>query len=232
MSTTRRQLDEMQQRMVEGSLEAGSPDRELTMAKQRLIVEGASKVLFEKGFGKTSIRDIAAACGMSMGQLYHYISSKDDILYLMHRHSQERWYQRLVDAGFEQIADPVEKLRHGLRITIKHLSENRELYRFIFTESKYMDKAHLRQVLELDDQNVVGFYRHLLSLIPGKEIEGREAELAANLVTFVCLFLTLRGWNLRLQDASDVDEAVDFVVDFIFRGLGIETERGTGKQEA
>ena len=98
-----------------------------------------------------------------------------------------------MDAGFEQIADPVEKLRHGLRITIRHLSENRELYRCIFTESKYMDKEHLRQVLELDDQNVVGFYRHLLSLIPGKEIEGREAELAANLVAYVCLFLTLRG---------------------------------------
>ena len=95
--------------------------------KQRLIVEGASKVLFEKGFGKTSIRDIAAACGMSMGQLYHYISSKDDILYLMHRHSQEMWHQHLADAGFEQITDPVAKLEHGLRITIKYLSENRDL---------------------------------------------------------------------------------------------------------
>jgi len=48
--------------------------------KQRLIVERASSVLFKKGFHGTSIRDIAAACEMSMGQLYHYISSKDDIL--------------------------------------------------------------------------------------------------------------------------------------------------------
>lgn len=232
MSTTQRQLDAMQQRMAAGSLKVGPADRELTETKQRVIVKGASKVLFEKGFCKTSIRDIAAACGMSMGQLYHYISSKDDILYLMHRHSQERWYQRLVDAGFEQIADPVEKLRHGLKITVRHLSEDRELYGFIFTESKYMDKEHLRQVLELDDQNVVGFYRHLLSLLPGKEIEGREAELAANLVAYACLFLTLRGWNLGLKDESDVDEAVDFLVDFIFQGLGIETEHGMGKQEA
>ena len=51
----------------------------------------------------------------------------------------------------------------------------------------------------MDDQNVVGFYRHLLSLIPGSPVEGREAELAANLVSFICVFLPLRGWNLELN---------------------------------
>ena len=167
---------------------------------------------------------------MSMGQLYHYISSKDDILYLMHRHSQEMWHQHLADAGFEQITDPVAKLEHGLRITIKYLSENRDLYKFIFTESKYLDREHLDQVLAMDDQNVVGFYRHLLSEIPGHRWKGRESELAANLVSFVCVFLPMRGWNLNLRNSTDVDAAVKFVVDFIFRGLGID--RGDRSGEA
>jgi AcrR family transcriptional regulator len=230
MTTTQRELDQMQRRVAEGSLPAGPADRELSEMKQRLIIDGASKVLFEKGFGKTSIREIAAACGMSMGQLYHYISSKDDILYLMHRRSQEMWHQHLADAGFEQIKDPVAKLEHGLRITIKYLSENRDLYQFIFTESKYLDREHLKKVLELDDQNVVGFYRHLLSLIPGNRLLGREAELAANLVSFMCVFLPLRGWNLHLTGAADTDAAVEFLVDFIFRGLGLD--RGAGNGEA
>jgi AcrR family transcriptional regulator len=230
MTSTQRQLDAMQQRVAAGSLTAGPADRELTALKQHLIIEGASKVLFEKGFCKTSIRDIATACGMSMGQLYHYISSKDDILYLMHRHSQAMWHQHLADAGFEQITDPVAKLEHGLRITIKYLCEYRELYQFIFTESKYLDREHLQKVLEIDDQNVVGFYRHLLSELPGDGIQGREAELAANLVSFICVFLPLRGWNLHLKDAAAVDEAVGFLVDFIFRGLGID--RGPDSVEA
>jgi len=50
-------LDEMQQRVADGVLQAGPEDRELTERKQRQIVDGASKVLFEKGFGKTSIRE-------------------------------------------------------------------------------------------------------------------------------------------------------------------------------
>ena len=230
MTSTKRQLDAMQQRVAEGSLTAGPADRELTEMKQRQIVDGASKVLFEKGFGKTSIRDIAAACGMSMGQLYHYISTKDDILYLMHVRSQELWHQHLAEAGFDAIADPVAKLEHGLRITIRYLSENRDLYRFIFTESKYLDREHLVKVLELDDQNVVGFYRHLLSLLPGKRLPGRETEVAANLVSFICMFLPLRGWNLELTEPGSFDATVEFLIEFIFRGLGLE--RGSNGGEA
>jgi AcrR family transcriptional regulator len=231
-------LDEMQQRVASGNLQTGPEDRELTERKQRQIVDRASKVLFEKGFGKTSIRDIAAAADMSMGQLYHYISSKDDILYLMHRRDQEMWYQHLADAGFDDIEDPVQKLEYGLRITFKYLSGNRDFVKFIFTESKYLDREHLEQVMELDNQNVVGFYRHLLQGVPGLTHEGREAEFAANIVHFIATFLPLRGWNLHLSGPADVDAAVEFLVDFIFRGLGIEraasaaTERSTTDKEA
>ena len=227
-NTTQRQLDEMQQRVADRDMPGGPADRELTEMKQRLIVEGASSVLFEKGFHGTSIRDIASACDMSMGQLYHYIYSKDDILYLMHRHMQEMWHQNLADAGFEQISDPVAKLEHGLRTSIMFISENRDLLQFLYTETKYLDPEHLRQVLELDDQNVVGFYRHLLSEIPGIRLQGREAELAANLVAFIGSFLALRGWNLHIRDESDVNLSVDFLVDFIFRALGIERGASTG----
>lgn len=229
-TTTKRQIREMERRVAETSLPAASTDPELTAIKQRLIVERASPILFKKGFGKTSIREIAAACGMSMGQLYHYISSKDDILYLMHVYSQEMWHQVLAQAGFDEIEDPLEKLKHGLRVTIKHLSDNRELYRFIFTESKYLDRDHLRKALDLDDKNVVGFYRHLLSLIPGNRLQGREADIAANLISYMCLFLAMRGWNLNIRGPEDVDKIVDFLVDFIIRGLDLD--RQVDKEEA
>ena len=223
-------LDEMQRRVAKQALEAGPEDRELTERKQRQIIDGASNVLFENGFCKTSIRDIAGAAGMSMGQLYHYISSKDDILYLMHRRDQENWYKVLADAGFDGIEDPIEKLEYALRITFDYLSGNRDFVQFIFTESKYLDREHLDQVLELDDQNVVGFYRHLLSGVPNMHYKGREAEIAAQLVHFIATFLPLRGWNLHLSSAADTEAAVEFLIDFIFRGLGIA--RSTTSKEA
>ena len=222
MNSTQRHLDEMQLRVAEHDLPGGPADRELTEMKQRQIVERASAILFEKGFHGTSIRDIATACDMSMGQLYHYISSKDDILFLMHLTSQEQWHHNLAEGGFDQITDPVAKLEHGLRLSIKFLSENRDLFRFLYTESKYMDREHLRMALELDDRNVIGFYRHLLAEIPGRSRVESDHELAASTVAFLCTFLALRGWSLALSDEAAVDAAVEFLVDFIFRGLGIE----------
>lgn len=230
--TTQRELKEMKKRVVAHELPGGPADRELTEMKQRQIIDGASKVLFEKGFHGTSIREIAAACDMSMGQLYHYISSKDDILYLMHVHSQRMWHQHLAEAGFEQIKDPVAKLEHGLRISIRYLSENRDLMQFIYSESKYLEPEHLRTVLDLDDQNVVGFYRHLLSEIPGKVCPDCDSELAANLIAYLCVFLALRGWNLHLKSREDVDRVIDFLVDFVFRGLGIERSSNSGEARA
>jgi AcrR family transcriptional regulator len=222
MNTTQRHLEEMQLRVAEHDLPGGPADRELTEMKQRQIVERASAILFEKGFHGTSIRDIATACDMSMGQLYHYISSKDDILFLMHLYSQEQWYRHLAEGGFEQITDPVAKLEHGLTLSIKYLSVHRDLFQFLYTESKYMDREHLRKALELDDRNVVGFYRHLLAEISGQPGTDSDHELSAGIVAFLCTFLALRGWNLHLKDEAAVDAAVAFLVDFIMRGLAID----------
>jgi AcrR family transcriptional regulator len=196
----------------------GPTDRELAEMKQRLIIDRASKVLLEKGFHGTSIRDIATACDMSMGQLYHYIASKDDILYLINRHSQLMWHQHLADAGLEQTTDPVARLEYGLRVSIRYLSDNRGLMQFLYAENKYLDHEYLDKVLELEEQNVVGFYRHLLSEVPG-DSEIVRSGLAADLVAFICSFLS-RGWNLH--DDDDVDVAIGYLVDFVFRGLGIE----------
>jgi hypothetical protein len=126
----------------------------------------------------------------------------------------------------------VAKLEHGLRITIRYLSENRDLMQFIYTESRYLAPDHLRKVLDLDDQNVVGFYRHLLSEMPGGGYDERTSDLAANLIAHMCVFLSLRGWNLHLKNSADVDAVIDFLVDFIFRGLGIERTTNTGEATA
>lgn len=213
------QLEEMHQRVLAQELPGSALDRDLSDKRQRQIVEAASSLLFEKGFHRVSIRDIAAACGMSMGQLYHYISSKDDILYLIHVHSQEIWYQHLRDAGFDQITDPVERLAKALRLSLVFVEAHRDLYLFLYTESKYLERDDLKLVLELDDKNVVGFYRHLLSEIPGLALDAGDRETAANLVAFIVVFLALRGWNL---DASKLSEHVDFLLGFMFRGLGLE----------
>ena len=61
---------------------------------------------------------------MSMGQMYHYIASKDDVLFLIHKHMQTRWYLTLMDARIEETKDPTEKMKLALHATISFLSKS------------------------------------------------------------------------------------------------------------
>lgn len=211
-------LDEMKRKLGENNLAGSTDDHELAARKQELIVERAAKVLFDKGFHGASMRDIAKACSMSFGQLYHYISSKDDILYLMHKHMQRVWYENLAGSGFEEIDDPYERFHTAVRSSIEFICRNRKLILFLYSESKYLEKKHLKLVLDIDNGTIVDFYRHLIRDLPGLKLGDYEIEIGANLISFIQVFQALRGWNL---DREREAEQIDFIVDFIFRGLGL-----------
>lgn len=51
--------------------------------KKKKIGSAAAKVFNKKGYLETNIDDIAAAAKMSKGGLYHYFSSKDEILFFI-----------------------------------------------------------------------------------------------------------------------------------------------------
>ncbi len=51
-----------------------------TQERKRRIVETALQLFSESGYDKTSIRDIAKHANMSLGLLYNYFASKEQLL--------------------------------------------------------------------------------------------------------------------------------------------------------
>ena len=54
-----------------------------SQVKQQRIGNAAAKVFNKKGYLETNMDDIAAAAKMSKGGIYHYFSSKDEILFFI-----------------------------------------------------------------------------------------------------------------------------------------------------
>ena len=55
--------------------------------RRTAIVEQAAQLFAERGFLGASIADLAEACDSSKSLIYHYYTSKEDILYdVMHSH--------------------------------------------------------------------------------------------------------------------------------------------------
>lgn len=198
---------------------SGTKNRELTKSKHQQIVDGSSKLFFEKGFHPTTIREIARVSGMSMGQLYHYISSKDDVLFLMHRHMQRMWYNRLIESGVESAISPEGRLRKALEVTLDLILKEKKLFQFVYTESKYLEKKHLRSVLSMDDENVVGFWRRLLNEVNEKKKLADDVDFLANIIAYLLVFIPLRGWNLKKKPMK---KNVESLIAFILRGLDMD----------
>jgi len=197
---------------------SSAKDADLIDSKHQQIVNAACRLFFKKGYHRTTIREIALASGMSMGQLYHYISSKDDVLFLTYKQMQMLWYEHLVKSGVEEIRDPLERLTKAVRLTLGFALKNKDLFLFLYTETKYLGKRHLQVVLEMDDKNVVGFWHRLLKDVTAAKRIKRDVDFLANLLSYLMLFLPLRGWNLKEKVS---DPHLDGMTAFILSGLGL-----------
>src|SRR5262249_58622326 len=74
-----------------------------------VVLQHAAHIFCEKGYEGASMRDLSRAAGMSLAGLYHYFASKEELLYLIQKHTFrtiiERLQQRLQGA-----TDPEERI--------------------------------------------------------------------------------------------------------------------------
>lgn len=49
-------------------------------ARREQIIEAAKSLFAERGFSRTTMADVVAASGLSTGAVYHYFSSKDELV--------------------------------------------------------------------------------------------------------------------------------------------------------
>lgn len=90
------------------------------------ILDIALDLFIEKGFDKTSLREIAEVLGFSKAALYYHFASKDDILLALH--------QQLFDLGHGALDRMVQELTHPSELgapfeeVIDDMVANRKLF--------------------------------------------------------------------------------------------------------
>src|SRR5205807_380522 len=89
-----------------------NPSTDLSRYDQKLefILRTAAGIFAEKSYHSTSMRDISRATGVSLAGLYHYCSSKEELLFLIQNNCFARVLERL-EERLRETKDPVEKLR-------------------------------------------------------------------------------------------------------------------------
>jgi AcrR family transcriptional regulator len=103
-------------------------DERLRRHDQKLaeILAAAAEVFAEEGYDRASIRMVAERAGVSVAGLYHYVRSKEELLFLIQHHVFHGLVERFEEKS-QHLSDPAARLelliRNHLRYFLANMSE-------------------------------------------------------------------------------------------------------------
>lgn len=176
-------------------------NKRLVSRKRKQIIDGAIKAFVAKGFHKSTVKDIANIAGLSMGTLYNYIDTKEDILYLVYDYMTNILTEEM-ERAMSGIEDPKERLRAALRQNVNTIYKHQDIVRFLYRESASHDRATLHTVLSRETEYIELFERLLKNCIGEQHIDEDRLKLAADILAYTPVILPLRSWSLKRRFAS------------------------------
>lgn len=119
-------------------------------ARGRLLKE-AARLFREKGYERTTVRDLAAAVGIQSGSLFHHFRTKEEILKAVMVETI-RLNTALMQAAMEVAETPKDKLRALVRAELESINgQTGEAMAVLVFEWRSLSADSQAEVLELRD---------------------------------------------------------------------------------
>jgi AcrR family transcriptional regulator len=173
-------------------------DPDLVERRRRQIADAAVQLFIEKGFHKTTTRQIASASGFSIGSLYEYFASKEDILYMVCE-SIHAEVERGVAEAMASATGSREALAGVIReyFMVCHRMSNFIL--LIYQETQSLPSQWRKRVLE-NELRITGLFVEVLARISASgelpHLNEHHIELAAHNIVVLGHMWTFRRWYL------------------------------------
>jgi TetR/AcrR family fatty acid metabolism transcriptional regulator len=186
--------------------------------KGRRLLDAAVRVFAQKGYHECRVGDIAEEAGVAHGLLYHYFSSKEELLETIFR---DTW--TLMLETIQDVQEPGEPARESLRkvaaIVLRTWGNDPDLVRVLVRE--VTRSPHLQHEIQEIDQAFATLRQIIERGQAGGEFRSDlDAEFAAT-VFYGALDEVLTGWVMGQlpDDEEDVKRAERTVVDMLCGGL-------------
>lgn len=178
------------------------------------IFEKALELFLKEGYDNTPMSRVAKALGMSKAGLYYYCSSKEKLLYLIHKNHLEKHLIPIIDEA-EKIRDPKERLIFFLHRYSKIFSGS-PAARVLIHEINRLNIGHYRQIRR--------YWKRAFDVIDGaiKKLQkrGEARKFKDSFATFLAIGMCC--WTYYWYDysrPSTADELADTIVDVFFKGI-------------
>jgi AcrR family transcriptional regulator len=188
---------------------------ELVRERRRQIIDSTVKLFIEHGYHKTTTRMIARASHFSIGSLYEYVSSKEDLLYLVCKTIHEE-VKQAVEKALSNTDKEKERLAAVIREYFYVCDTMADHILMMYQVTQFLPGKWKEQVLE-NELNITDIFITALSSISGKNsfpiLDGKILNLVGHNISVLGQMWAFRRWHV--QRNFTIEEYIKIQTNFI-----------------
>jgi AcrR family transcriptional regulator len=188
----------------------------LVKKRREQIFKAVVKLISKKGYHRTTLREISRESGITLGNLYDYISTKEDILYLI----QEKATQAVIEAIPKDnggIFDPIERLKRLINSELDAMNKYQDLIMIIYQESHEMHKQILYSLLRSERNHIKQYEKVIKEGIKKGFFKPTNVRMLANMIKILIDSWVIKRWDLRRK--VSIEEMRQGILDTVFEGI-------------
>jgi len=201
-------------------------------SRRRQVIMAAARLFLKKGLHKTTMREIARESGIVVGTLYHYISTKDDIITMIMDEELAAVHEFIRDS--ERMLAKLGAVK-TLRLTIDrylHMIDiSQDVQVFWYQESGNMLPDQRRRLIEVEDKLAAMYSKILQAGCRSGDFQVKDILLTAHDIIVLGDMWAFRRWFIGRH--CTLDEFIRHQTDLILSGISNKTAPGaavSGKQ--
>jgi AcrR family transcriptional regulator len=193
------------------------PLNDTAAKREREILEAAMNLFHERGYANTSVEDVASAVGILKGSLYHYIDSKEDLLYRIVEQVHESVQAIMTSVEARSDLTPLARLDAYVQEQVVYNARNLRRISVYYQDRARLSPTRFAEIRRWRRTQE----RYVVSLIEEAAAAGEvpadiDTRLAANCVFAVVIWMYT--WY-RPGGSTSAKALAEFCARFVLEGL-------------
>jgi TetR/AcrR family transcriptional regulator, cholesterol catabolism regulator len=184
------------------------------------ILTHATNVFCDEGYAAASMRDLSRASGVSLSGLYYYFKSKEELLYLIQKHTFSTIVNRLRER-LNGVEDPTERVRLFILNHLEYFLANQKAMKVLSHEDDVLKNGFGAEIASIKRE----YYRICVDLMDDCK---RKRRLDFSSRTAVLSLFGMMNWIYTWYNArvdGNAEELAGQMGDIFLEGIGDGSSR-------
>lgn len=206
--------------LTDGEVPTQIKNPELVRERRRHIIDSTVTLFIEHGYHKTTTRMIARAAGFSIGSLYEYVSSKEDLLYLVCKAIHEE-VQDAVEDALSDSSGQKEQLAEVIRQYFQVCDKMADHILLMYQVTQFLPEKWKERVL-VNELKITDLFVQTLAGMSGKNnfpvLDEKRVNLVGHNISVLGQMWAFRRWHMKKNFTLDQYTSIqtDFILGLLF----------------